>query len=163
MMMHAEDLATIANAAARLRAAADAGSESPRIARFVVDGHALLAIAYSLSGDRTVEQQPASDDRPLVGQITCAGIRYLVYDVDTEMAAKRNATPSAVDVLTRRELQIALLIGDGKGDKEIAQLLGISGYTVREHIRRIFAKLNVGRRAAIVSHVLRQSAAAADW
>ena len=103
MMMHAEDLATIANAAARLRAAADAGSESPRIARFVVDGHALLAIAYSLSGDRTVEQQPASDDRPLVGQITCAGIRYLVYDVDTEMAAKRNATPSAVDVLTRKD------------------------------------------------------------
>ena len=61
---------------------------------------------------------------------------------------------SAAEILTRRELQIALLISDGKVDKEIARQLGISGYTVREHIRRIFAKLNIGRRSAIASCVL---------
>jgi DNA-binding CsgD family transcriptional regulator len=48
-----------------------------------------------------------------------------------------------------------LLISEGKCDKEIARHLGISGYTVREHIRRIFAKLNIGRRSAIVACVLR--------
>jgi DNA-binding CsgD family transcriptional regulator len=62
-----------------------------------------------------------------------------------------------IGVLTRRELQVALLIGDGKCDKEIARQLGISGFTVREHIRRIFAKLNIGRRSAIVSCVLGQA------
>jgi DNA-binding CsgD family transcriptional regulator len=59
------------------------------------------------------------------------------------------------DLLTRRELQVALLVAEGNCDKQIARKLGISGYTVREHIRRTFAKLNVSRRAAIVAHVLK--------
>jgi DNA-binding CsgD family transcriptional regulator len=38
-------------------------------------------------------------------------------------------------------MQIIWLIADGKCDKEIARALGISGYTVREHVRRTCAKL----------------------
>ena len=52
--------------------------------------------------------------------------------------------------LTGRELQIAHKIGAGKGDKVIAFELGISEYTVREHVRRIFHKLKVSKRASIV-------------
>lgn len=52
--------------------------------------------------------------------------------------------------LTARELQIAHRISDGACDKVIAHTLGISEYTVREHVRRIFSKLGVCKRTAIV-------------
>ena len=115
-----------------------------RATRFVVDGHPFLAI---------VDPAPAEleSGATLVGRITSKGKNYLIYDADRDA----DETPSAAEILTRRELQIALLIGDGKCDKEIARQLGISGYTVREHIRRIFAKLQIGRRSAIVACVLR--------
>ncbi|SFO57554.1 regulatory protein, luxR family [Mesorhizobium sp. NFR06] len=84
----------------------------------------------------------------------CAGTHYLIYNADEAHGASAGLPSSPAEILTRRELQIALLISDGKLDKEIARQLGISGYTVREHIRRIFAKLNIGRRSAIASCVL---------
>ena len=118
---------------------------------FVIGGHSFVAIA----GATGIEHET----RPLVGRITLASIDYRVYDADlipTEVQL------SAADILTRRELQIAMLIADGKCDKEIATKLGISGYTVREHIRRIFAKLKIGRRSAIVSYVMRQRPAQFD-
>lgn len=53
-------------------------------------------------------------------------------------------------VLTPRELQIAKLVAAGSSNKEIAMRLNISKWTVSTHIRRIFSKLNVRSRAAMV-------------
>lgn len=53
-------------------------------------------------------------------------------------------------VLTERELQIALLIASGRQNKHIAKQLNISEWTVSTHLRRIFTKLGVGSRAAMV-------------
>lgn len=64
------------------------------------------------------------------------------------------AQPSIAQILTRRELQIALLVSEGGGDKDIARKLGISTYIVREHMRRIFNKLGVSKRSAVVARVL---------
>jgi DNA-binding CsgD family transcriptional regulator len=116
---------------------------------FVVDGHALIAVPLGVG-----ETADGAKDRRLVaGRITCAGTEYVVYDAH-ETAGEADERPA--EILTQRELQIASLIGDGKSDKEIAQQLGISIYTVREYIRRVFAKLKIGRRAAVVSYVLKQ-------
>lgn len=62
----------------------------------------------------------------------------------------RDAIPPALQSLTGRELQIAHKIGAGKSDKIMAYELGISEYTVREHVRRIFSKLQVSKRASLV-------------
>jgi len=67
----------------------------------------------------------------------------------------------AADPLTPREREIASLVSDGRVNKEIAARLGISEWTVSTHMRRIFAKLGVDRRAAMVSR-LRTLAAAQD-
>ena len=64
-------------------------------------------------------------------------------------------TPPISSVLTSRELQIAYSVADGKCDKVIAYDLGISEYTVREHMRRIFHKLKVSKRAAVVAHLIK--------
>ncbi len=52
--------------------------------------------------------------------------------------------------LTPRELEIAWLISHGKLNKQVADQLHISEYTVSAHLRRIFAKLRVHNRAAMV-------------
>ena len=124
--------------------------------RFVVDGHPFIAVPQP-DAERPDRDDPCdfAPDSPAVGGIAWCGRRYLVYDARHALAASRSPAPSIAEILTRRELQVALLIGEGKCDKEIARHLGISGYTVREHIRRIFAKLNIGRRSAIVACVLR--------
>ena len=80
----------------------------------------------------------------------------LIPDAATVHAAVVAESAALAEILTRRELQVALLISDGRCDKEIARKLGIGGYTVREHIRRMFAKLKISRRSAIVAAVLRQ-------
>jgi DNA-binding CsgD family transcriptional regulator len=154
MVMHAENLVSIATVANRLGNAADTDG-IPRTAHFVVDGHSLIAIAHT-DTESDGYSATSAERRMVVGRIVCAGRRYVIYDADGTPDVAPEMEPAAADILTRRELQIASLIGAGKSDKEIALQLGISGYTVREHIRRIFAKLNIGRRTAIVSYVLRQ-------
>jgi len=58
--------------------------------------------------------------------------------------------PSIADVLTARELQIAALVARGMLNKEIAARLNISEWTVCAHLRRMFTKLQVTSRAAMV-------------
>lgn len=59
-----------------------------------------------------------------------------------------------VEVLTPRELQVCELIAAGRCDKQIARSLGISPYTEREHVRRIFAKLKISSRSAVLPTIL---------
>jgi DNA-binding CsgD family transcriptional regulator len=64
-------------------------------------------------------------------------------------------TPVLADLLTARELQIVSLVAEGRVNKQIAGTLRISEWTVSTHLRRIFAKLGVETRAAMVSRCLR--------
>jgi DNA-binding CsgD family transcriptional regulator len=57
-------------------------------------------------------------------------------------------------VLSARELEIARMIAAGHTNKTVARVLDISSWTVSTHLRRIFAKLDVGSRAAMVARLL---------
>jgi DNA-binding NarL/FixJ family response regulator len=50
------------------------------------------------------------------------------------------------ETLTQRERDVLVLLSRGCVDKEIARLLGISSWTVHEHVKRIFDKLHVHSR-----------------
>jgi len=52
--------------------------------------------------------------------------------------------------LTPREVQVIELVAEGKRNKEIASVLGITEDTVESHVRNIFLKLNVTERTAAV-------------
>jgi DNA-binding CsgD family transcriptional regulator len=86
-----------------------------------------------------------------VGDLGLAGRRYIVVPAE---AYGRHPTagngPAPVDVLTPRELQVVLLVASGHVNKEIADQLKISEWTVSTHLRRVFAKLGVESRAAMV-------------
>lgn len=62
-----------------------------------------------------------------------------------------------VTVLSPRELEIARMVASGYPSKRIARTLEISGFTVDSHIRRIFVKLGVTTRAAMVARLTHQS------
>jgi DNA-binding CsgD family transcriptional regulator len=56
--------------------------------------------------------------------------------------------------LTAQEARVAVLIADGVTVKEIAAFLEVTVFTVRAHLRNIFAKMGVARQAALVRVVL---------
>ena len=66
---------------------------------------------------------------------------------DLWLVAARGKT--RIDLLTRRELQIAEDVGRGRSYKEIARLVSIAPATVRHHIRTIYAKLGIGDKAEL--------------
>jgi DNA-binding CsgD family transcriptional regulator len=61
------------------------------------------------------------------------------------------ATPNR---LSPREQEIARMVAEGYPTKTIASLLEISSWTVSTHLRRMFAKLGVGSRAAMIAKLL---------
>ena len=56
--------------------------------------------------------------------------------------------------LSPREREIVRMVAKGHPNKVIADVLNISSWTVCTHLRRIFAKLGVGSRAAMVAQLL---------
>jgi DNA-binding response OmpR family regulator/DNA-binding CsgD family transcriptional regulator len=50
--------------------------------------------------------------------------------------------------LTRREAQVLLWLGQGKSNRDIASILGLSPRTVNKHLEQIFTKLGVENRAS---------------
>jgi len=55
--------------------------------------------------------------------------------------------------LSPREREIVRMVSEGLPNKVIADVLNISCWTVSTHLRRIFAKLGVNSRAAMVAHL----------
>ncbi len=53
--------------------------------------------------------------------------------------------------LTPREVEIAILVGDGLEDADIAQRLFISSSTVKNHLKSIYKKLDVHSRTQLVA------------
>lgn len=93
-------------------------------------------------------------------EIVLDGRKYRLVPVDGEAAPSPLPSPppppavprvAVTDLLTARELQIVALVAEGRPNKQIAAELSISEWTVSTHLRRIYAKLDVDTRAAMVS------------
>jgi DNA-binding NarL/FixJ family response regulator len=54
--------------------------------------------------------------------------------------------------MTKRERQVIELISDGSTNKEIAQKLHLSTYTVKSHVHNILEKLALNTRVQIAKH-----------
>ena len=63
----------------------------------------------------------------------------------------QTTTSAVADLLSARETDILKLIAEGLSNKEIARDLVIAPETVKSHVKNIFAKLNVEKRAQAVS------------
>lgn len=83
----------------------------------------------------------------VVGKFQFEGETYAIVK---EREFAKDEELNAAKVLTARELQVATLVAQGKSNKQIAKQLQISKWTVSTHLRRIFMKLQVDNRAAMV-------------
>ena len=53
--------------------------------------------------------------------------------------------------LTQRERDIVLLVAAGHTNSEIARMLTMSSYTVADHLKRVFTKVDVASRGELTS------------
>ena len=105
----------------------------------------LLSLAAKL------ETSAYDDER---GQSDALGRDHVLLDVevgDIRLIAVRRGTPSPMSMLSPREQEIARMVALGHPNKTIASVLDISSWTVASHLRRIFIKLQVSSRAAMVT------------
>jgi DNA-binding NarL/FixJ family response regulator len=78
---------------------------------------------------------------------------------DTEATERRRAAAQRLATLTDREREVALAVGSGASNAEVAASLFMSEATVKAHVSRLFIKLDVTNRVhiAIVVHDAGQS------
>lgn len=62
----------------------------------------------------------------------------------------------SLDLITRREREVLVLIGEGLMNKEIAEELSISVKTVERHRENIMNKLNLHSRTELVKYAIRK-------
>jgi DNA-binding NarL/FixJ family response regulator len=83
----------------------------------------------------------------------------LAHFTDAEASERRRAAAQRLATLTDREREVAVSIGSGASNAEIAASLFMSEATVKAHVSRLFTKLAVASRVqvAIVVHDADQS------
>lgn len=78
--------------------------------------------------------------------VTAQLIAEVASDTDTSRATEAQRL---LATLTERERQVAVAVGQGKSNADIAGELYLSVATVKAHVSRLFAKLNAGNRVQI--------------
>lgn len=81
--------------------------------------------------------------------------KKMISSIDRKVASKNSHTINIQNKLTRKEYEIALLVGQGKSNKEIAKLLFITEGTVKNHITKILGKLDLRDRTQLALLVKR--------
>ena len=69
---------------------------------------------------------------------------------------RRSGTEDAYDLLTAREREVLQLIAEGKSNKDIANLLNLSVYTVESHRSNLMEKLNVRGLPELILYAVRK-------
>jgi len=80
-----------------------------------------------------------------------AGERWVPKEV-----ADRLASRNSFEQLTAREMQVLIELARGLANKQIADSLNITEYTVKDHLKNILAKLRVADRTEAVTVALRR-------
>lgn len=75
----------------------------------------------------------------------------------------RKPDEDPLKLLTPREREIALAVAEGKSNKVVANLYGISDRTVKTHLTHIFEKLQVKDRVALVIYIQNSSHLLSDY
>ena len=74
-------------------------------------------------------------------------------------AGKTDPEAQKIATLTKRELEVVALLGEGIKNKEIASRLFISETTVRHHLTSVYDKLNVTDRLELLIYAFRHGLA----
>jgi two-component system, NarL family, nitrate/nitrite response regulator NarL len=104
-------------------------------------------VKQATSNNRSSVIRKGEEQDDVILDLEVDGVRCLL------LRAHPKREPSPV-TLSPREQEIARMVAKGYPNKTIAAVLEISSWTVCTHLRRIFAKLSVGSRAAMVARLM---------
>ncbi|MGA9872342.1 MAG: LuxR C-terminal-related transcriptional regulator [Rhodococcus sp. (in: high G+C Gram-positive bacteria)] len=90
------------------------------------------------------------DQSPVAVRSVALRRHEAVVSVVHPRAANPHSALPMLAILSKREREIALFVSDGLTTKEIARRAFITENTVKQHLKRIFRKLNVYSRAEMV-------------
>ncbi len=139
------------------------GPDGPRVlilTTFDLDEYVLAAIRAGASGFLLKDVPP--EELAAAIRIVAAGEALLAPTVTRRLLDKFAATlaaearegrrepPAGLAELTERELEVFGLIGRGLSNQEIADRLVLGETTVKTHVSRVFAKLDLRDRAQAV-------------
>ncbi|MFI1360946.1 response regulator [Streptomyces sp. NPDC020898] len=118
------------------------------------DGHLLAAIhagarGYLVKGAGREEVLHAVRTAAAGGAVFGGGVAERITQLLTGAGRARN--PEVLPQLTAREREILELVAQGLANHRIARQLGLAEKTVRNHVSRIFDKLQVTCRAEAVA------------
>jgi DNA-binding NarL/FixJ family response regulator len=114
------------------------------------------------SGARAFILKKASDNDLLEAlRMVARGGAYLSPQVSDRLLSRiqkgdleSRATPSALEILSPRELQVLRMVAEGKTSKEIAVLLDLREQTVRSYRKTMMKKLGVNNVAGLTQLAL---------
>ncbi|HEX2892832.1 MAG TPA: response regulator transcription factor [Marmoricola sp.] len=140
-------------------AAISARPEPPKVivlTTFDADEYVLRALAAGASGfllkDTAPEDIVAAVRKVAEGEpmLSPSVTTTLIQQVTAQRSPERSRSALArMDRLTERERDVALAVGRGLSNAEIAQTLYLSVPTVKAHIGRLFSKLEADNRVQI--------------
>jgi DNA-binding CsgD family transcriptional regulator len=111
----------------------------------------LVAHAVELAGDGIAGDGARTEEVLL--DMDLDGARYMLLRLPKPETPRVQLSP--------REQEIVRMVAQGHCNKVIAGVLSISSWTVCTHLRRIFAKLGVGSRAAMIARFMETHGSAA--
>ncbi|NYT96510.1 response regulator transcription factor [Salinispora sp. H7-4] len=134
------------------------GRHRPKVlilSTFDVDDYVFEALRAGASGF-LLKDAPAAELVHAV-RVIAAGEALLAPSVTRRLieayasrTAPRRAGPDPINMLTRREAEVLRLVARGLSNQEIAADLVLAEQTVKTHVSRVLAKLNLRDRAQAV-------------
>src|ERR1700757_6946 len=107
-------------------------------------------------GDSVSVVNPRETDA--VDTFVAEGGTFILVDAEVDgvrcLLTRLEKSPTSGISFSPRESEIARMVAKGYPNKTIAAVLDISPWTVCTHLRRIFAKLHVSSRAAMVARLI---------
>ncbi len=119
-----------------------------------------LLKAVEIGVDGYVLKDSESAELKKAIQTVVSGETYIQPNLIPALNSKRverDSDKDKIDNLTRRELQVLKLLAVGSYNKEIAEKLGISERTVKNHVSNIFKKLEVTDRTQAAVFTIRNN------
>lgn len=111
-------------------------------------------VSNTVSAGVPFEHEDAAEGMNVLLDTEVNGVRCLLVRIEPAPETDE-ATQRGKVMLSPREEEIARMVAAGYPNKTIAAVLDISSWTVGTHLRRVFAKLGVGSRAAMVASLLK--------
>lgn len=106
----------------------------------------LVKLTAKINSDEDICFEAGNSGEEVLIDTEVDGSRYLLLRMPKPTRQRIQLSP--------REHEIVRMVAKGHPNKVIADVLNISSWTVCTHLRRIFAKLGVGSRAAMVAQLL---------